>query len=120
MLDLQERVAEKEGRTQLTGVVEAALPVERGLHHGEEGDDGSGAQHRDTLPIDSPLDKYEVSGVRNPIVTIPEQKRNMHGNPKNKYAMGKGKETRILPFHAKPIIPMHGHWQDDSVRSALQ
>lgn len=47
----------KEGRTQLTGVVEVALPVQRGLHQGKECDDGSKAQHRDTLPIDSVLNK---------------------------------------------------------------
>jgi len=34
----------KEGRTQLTGVVEVALPVQRGLHQGKECNDGSKAQ----------------------------------------------------------------------------
>ena len=54
---MEERVAAKEGRTQLTGVVEVALSVQRGLHQGKECNDGSKAQHRDTLPIDSVLNK---------------------------------------------------------------
>ena len=57
VLDLENLAGEKGGRTQLTGVVDITLAVQRGLHYSDERNDGSCTQHRDPCAIESALNK---------------------------------------------------------------